>query len=105
METLNLAEGGVVYERLAETFENRFPENNWGWVAGATQVEDLKRLRAKSPNRWFLIPGVGAQGGTVAEALEGARSPDGEVRGIMNASRSILFASKGPDWRWNCNRM
>ena len=104
VKTLKLAEGDSVYEHLAVTFENRFPKKNWGWVAGATQVEDLKKLRVKSPDRWLLIPGVGAQGGAVAEALEGARSPDGEVRGILNASRSILYASSGGDFKVEARR-
>ena len=99
IETLELAQGGSVYEQLAETFEAKFPQDNWGWVAGATQIEDLKKLRAKSPERWLLIPGVGAQGGAAAESLEGAKTPTGEVRGILNASRSILYASSGGDFK------
>lgn len=98
VEKLETQAGGRVFERLATTFEESFPQPNWGWVAGATQVEEMKDLRRRSPDRWLLIPGVGAQGGSLEESLDAARDSGGTVRGLVNASRSILYASSGRDY-------
>lgn len=98
IEKKKLENGQSVFEHLAEVFEERFAEPNWGWVAGATQISEMKQLREMSPNRWLLIPGVGAQGGGVAEAMEGARCPEGQPLAVINASRSILYASSGKDF-------
>lgn len=91
--------GRPLFEAVAEELENHFPSENWGWVAGATQAHEMKRLRAKSPERWFLIPGVGAQGGGVEESMENSVSRSGARLAVINASRSILYASAGPDYR------
>ncbi|MCA9432358.1 MAG: orotidine-5'-phosphate decarboxylase [Candidatus Omnitrophica bacterium] len=87
-----------VFEAMASIFESEFPQPNWGWVAGATQVEEMKALRSKSPDRWLLIPGVGAQGGSLEESLEASKDTKGRIRGLVNASRSILYASNGSDY-------
>jgi orotidine-5'-phosphate decarboxylase len=94
-----MPEGRRVFEELAALLEGRFPEPNWGWVAGATQLEPMEALRAASPKRWFLIPGVGAQGGELGKALQASRSPEGTTLALVNASRSILYASPGADYQ------
>jgi orotidine-5'-phosphate decarboxylase len=98
IEKKRLENGQAVFEHLAEVFEEKFPQFNWGWVAGATQISEMRCLRALSANRWLLIPGVGAQGGGVSEALESSRSPEGNPLAVINASRSILYASEGADF-------
>lgn len=98
VEKLDTQAGGKVFECLATTFEEIFPQPNWGWVAGATQVEEMRDLRRRSPDRWLLIPGVGAQGGSLEESLDAARDSDGTIRGLVNASRSILYASSGREY-------
>jgi orotidine-5'-phosphate decarboxylase len=60
-----------------------------GAVVGATVAEDARALRACMPSAWFLVPGVGAQGGSAAQALAGMRS-DG-LGALPVASRSLLF--------------
>lgn len=67
-----------------------------GAVVGATYPEELKYLRTLMPHAIFLIPGYGAQGGT-AEDVKYGFIPDG-TGAIVNASRSIIYASKGKDW-------
>lgn len=99
VEKLTTTEGVRVFEKLASTFEEIFPQPNWGWVAGATQIGEMKGLRDRSPDRWLLIPGVGAQGGSLQESLEASRDSSGKIRGLVNASRSILYASSGEDYR------
>ncbi len=68
-----------------------------GAVVGATYPEELKYLRTLMPHCIFLIPGYGAQGGTAADTKHGFL-PDG-TGAIVNASRSIIFAGKGKDWK------
>lgn len=68
-----------------------------GAVVGAPYPEELKYLRTTMPHAPFLIPGYGAQGGTAREAALGF-IPDG-TGAIVNASRSILYASAKEDWK------
>lgn len=68
-----------------------------GAVVGATYPEELKYLRTLMPHVPFLIPGYGAQGGTAEDCRHGFL-PDG-TGAIINASRSIIYASKGKDWK------
>ena len=67
-----------------------------GAVVGATYPEEMTYLRTLMPHCIFLIPGYGSQGGTAADVKRGFL-PDG-TGAIVNASRSIIFASKGKDW-------
>jgi orotidine-5'-phosphate decarboxylase len=60
-----------------------------GAVVGAQRGDEAAALRAAMPSAWFLVPGVGAQGGGAAEALAGARS-DG-LGSLVVSSRSLLF--------------
>ena len=65
-----------------------------GFVVGATRPEALAELRSLAPEVPFLIPGVGTQGGSVDEVL----SANGGAPLLVSASRSILYASSGPDF-------
>lgn len=62
-----------------------------GLVAGATQSERLAQIRAAAPDRWFLVPGVGAQGGDLQATLANGLDAHGS-RALIAASRSILYA-------------
>jgi len=62
-----------------------------GFVVGATQVGALKGVRRLAPHHWLLAPGVGAQGGDLAEALDAGLDENGRGM-IMPVSRSILYA-------------
>jgi len=71
-----------------------------GAVVGATWPDQARRLRALMPDTVFLVPGYGAQGGSAADALAGAR---GDGRGVLiNSSRGIIaawMATKTADWQ------
>jgi len=67
-----------------------------GLVVGATAPDALAELRADAPALPFLVPGVGAQGGDPATVMDAAATDDGPV--LVNSSRSILYASEGPDY-------
>ena len=94
----------VVHEHLAQLVESwgmrHLGKNNMsfvGAVVGATYPEELKYLRTIMPHIPFLIPGYGAQGGT-AQNVKYGFIPDGSGA-IVNASRSIIYASNGKDWK------
>lgn len=95
----------AVHEHLAQLTESWGaqqigPKTNLslvGAVVGATYPEELKYLRTLMPHIPFLIPGYGAQGGTAADVAKGF-IPDG-TGAVVNASRSIIFASNGKDWK------
>lgn len=67
-----------------------------GLVVGATDRDALRQLRTTCPTLPFLIPGVGAQGGDPEAVVAAAATDDGLV--LVNSSRSILYASSGPDY-------
>jgi orotidine-5'-phosphate decarboxylase len=67
-----------------------------GIVVGATAPEALAELRDDCPTLPFLIPGVGAQGGSPGEVVDAAETNDGPI--LVNSSRSILYASEGDDY-------
>lgn len=70
-----------------------------GAVVGATKLADAAALRAIMPGQFFLIPGYGAQGGTI-EAIRSMRREDGPGRGgiLVNASRSVSYPSGEGAW-------
>lgn len=69
-----------------------------GFVVGATYPGDVAAVRAIAPRAPILLPGVGAQAGDLESAVRAGITADGE-RAIVNASRTILYASQGPDWQ------
>jgi uridine monophosphate synthetase len=80
-----------LYEHVAYLAQQWNCGNNIGLVVGATQPEALRRVRAAAPELWFLVPGVGTQGGDLATALQSGLRPDG--KGILvNISRAISRA-------------
>ena len=60
------------------------------FVVGATQAESLQKIRNIVPDHFLLVPGVGAQGGSLAEVYRYGKNAD--VGLLVNASRSIIFA-------------
>ena len=67
--------------------------SNLGLCMGATYLDDLKEARKLCPEMIFLVPGVGAQGGSLEESVNaGLRESDDRDGIIINASRSIIYA-------------
>jgi orotidine-5'-phosphate decarboxylase len=94
-ETLQV-DGSPVYEHvLQKTASWGTPENTM-FVVGATRAEMLGAVRAIVPSHFLLVPGVGAQGGSLEEVMR--HGMNDEVGLLINASRSILYASSGTDF-------
>jgi orotidine-5'-phosphate decarboxylase len=66
------------------------------YVIGATRAEMLAEVRAIVPEHFLLVPGVGAQGGSLSEVARYGMNSDCGL--LVNASRSIIFASKDEDF-------
>ena len=91
VQNLRLQDGRPLYEHVAQLAQNWNTRGNLGLVVGATQPQALARLRALAPNLWFLVPGVGAQGGDLEQALTAGL--DAEQLGMLvNVSRSLARA-------------
>lgn len=88
---------GPLFEVVARTAVGWSSEGACGLVVGATHPEDLPRVRALAPDLPFLVPGVGSQGGDPSEIVAQAATADGAGL-LINASRSILYASSGSDF-------
>ena len=88
-----LVDGQPLYERVVEQCVAAFPAEQCGFVVGSTYPAEAKRLRALAPDRLFLMPGVGAQGGDVASIAAALDAHGGGV--LPSSSRSILFAGSG----------
>lgn len=71
--------------------------SNLGFVVGATKSTDIRTVRTLAPEIPFLVPGIGAQGGSVEDVIKYGCTPDG-YGVLINASRSILYASQGKDF-------
>ena len=98
-ELQDLSVGGRrLYEVVAEMSAQRWnTRGNCGLVAGATYPADLAAVRALAPGLPLLVPGVGAQGGDVAQAVTSGQSADGTGL-LVSSSRGILYASAGADF-------
>lgn len=88
-------DGKPLYEVVAEKSKLWNSNKNVGLVAGATFPEELGRIRELCPDMPILIPGVGAQGGDLARAVEFGAKGGGC---LINSSRGIIYASKRRDF-------
>jgi orotidine-5'-phosphate decarboxylase len=89
--------GEALYQRVLERAQEWGHSGNLMFVVGATRPDFLRKVRAIAPDNFLLVPGVGAQGGSVAQVLQHGWGSDGPEL-LINASRSILFASSGGDF-------
>lgn len=87
---LKLDDGQLLYEKVLKTVSSWASPDNMMFVVGATRTEQLKHVREILPDHFFLIPGVGAQGGTVKDVAEATLTKDYGI--LINSSRSIIFA-------------
>jgi orotidine-5'-phosphate decarboxylase len=89
-ETLTLANGKHLYEQVLETAAGWGTVDNTMFVVGATRAETLAGIRRIVPDHFLLVPGVGAQGGSLREvARHGMNNRCGL---LVNSSRAIIYA-------------
>lgn len=98
LQDLLLADGRPLYMHVAQRARDEWnAHGNVGLVVGATHPAVLRDVRALCPTMPLLVPGVGAQGGDVIAAVQAAVDAAGD-NVIINASRSIMYASSGSDF-------
>ena len=88
--------GQMLYEKVIQTSRDWKGSERLMYVVGATKASALKNIRALIPNSFLLIPGVGAQGGSLTEVAENGLSEN--VGLLVNSSRGIIYASQGKDF-------
>jgi orotidine-5'-phosphate decarboxylase len=85
-----------LYETVLTTSSLWGSEQNIMYVIGATQAEEFESIRKIIPNYFLLVPGVGAQGGSLKDISEKAMIADCGL--LVNASRAIIYASPGENF-------
>ena len=85
-----------LYQRVLETSKQWGNEENMMYVVGATKSEMFDDVRRIVPGSFLLVPGVGAQGGSLEEVCKHGLNNDCGL--LVNSSRGIIYASNGPDF-------
>ena len=95
-QTLEVNEEKKLFEKVIEKSQQWGSSENMMYVVGATRGETIQQVRNAVPNHFFLVPGVGAQGGSLEDVFRyGANQNCGL---LVNSSRGIIFASSGKDF-------
>ena len=85
-----------LYEEVLSETAAWGTEENLMFVIGATKAEELSSIRKIIPQHFLLIPGVGAQGGSLADVVKYGMTKECGL--LINASRAIIYASGGEDF-------
>jgi orotidine-5'-phosphate decarboxylase len=84
------------YELVFEKAMEWGREENLMFVVGATRDDQLDHIRKLAPNHFFLVPGVGAQGGNLGGVSRYGLNQDGGL--LVNVSRAVIYAGSGEDF-------
>ena len=85
-----------LYKKVILKSQDWGTTENLMYVVGATRIEQLTEIRQIAPEHFLLIPGVGAQGGSLKEVAEKTLIKDYGI--LINSSREIIYASSGEDF-------
>jgi orotidine-5'-phosphate decarboxylase len=88
--------GQPLYEKVMRTSMTWASPEQLMFVVGATHPEKFKEIRRIAPEHFLLVPGIGAQGGDLAEVSQYGWNEYGGL--LVNSSRGILYASSGADF-------
>jgi orotidine-5'-phosphate decarboxylase len=88
----------ALFENVISTSSQWGTDENMMYVVGATRVEAMQRIRKICPNHFLLVPGVGAQGGSLNDVFENLHN--NSIGLLVNSSRQILYASSGKDFAY-----
>ena len=89
-------EGEELYRTVIKTSKTWKNSQNLMYVVGATKAEYFTEIRQLIPNSFILVPGVGAQGGSLQEVCKHGMSEN--IGLLINSSRGIIYASNGKDF-------
>ena len=85
-----------LFEKVLKTSQQWGTEENMMYVVGATQGKMFEDIRSIAPHHFLLVPGVGAQGGSLEEVCKYGMNKDCGL--LVNSSRGIIYASSGEDF-------
>lgn len=85
------ADGEYLFEKVIKESLNWETQGNVMFVVGATRSDQITQVRKKVPGHFFLVPGVGFQGGSLRDISKGGLNKEGGL--LVNVSRSIIYAS------------
>jgi orotidine-5'-phosphate decarboxylase len=88
--------GKPLYQEVLKTASQYKNSDRLMYVVGATKAEYLKEIREIVPNSFLLVPGVGAQGGSLEEVVKYGKND--QIGLLINSSRGIIYASNGEDF-------
>jgi orotidine-5'-phosphate decarboxylase len=91
-----MIEGQELYKKVLETSRNYAGTHNLMYVVGATKAEYLSKIRQIIPESFLLVPGIGAQGGSLEEVCKYGMTKD--VGLLVNSARGIIYKSQGQDF-------
>ena len=94
-QTKNI-DGEALYKTVIKTSKTWKNSQNLMYVVGATKEEYFAEIRKIVPNSFLLVPGVGAQGGSLQEVCKYGMNEN--VGLLINSSRGIIYASNGKDF-------
>lgn len=86
----------ALYEKVIESVCRWGNPDNLMFVVGATRASDVAHIRTLIPEHFLLVPGVGAQGGSLEDVSRAGLNRDCGL--LVNASRAIIYASQGVDY-------
>jgi orotidine-5'-phosphate decarboxylase len=90
------SDGIKLFEEVLSRSKNWGSNENMMFVVGATKAEMLSSIRKIVPDHFLLVPGIGAQGGSLQEVAKYGLTKDCGL--LVNSSRNIIYASKGTDF-------
>jgi orotidine-5'-phosphate decarboxylase len=93
----------LLYEKVMKTAAQWGSTENLMYVVGATQADEFINIRKITPDHFYLVPGVGAQGGSLKEISEKAMNKDVGI--LVNVSRAVIFASNGEDFAFKAGEV
>ncbi|WP_038029325.1 orotidine-5'-phosphate decarboxylase [Thermonema rossianum] len=95
-QELPLDDGRKLYEAVIQKSSTWASHERMMYVVGATQPEAMRHIRQLAPRHFFLVPGIGAQGGDLRSVLQYGSNAAGGL--LINSSRGIIYASNKHDF-------
>ncbi|HAP02307.1 MAG TPA: orotidine-5'-phosphate decarboxylase [Bacteroidetes bacterium] len=89
-------ETGWLFEKVIRTSQRWANHERMMYVVGATHPEEIAHIRSLAPEHFFLVPGVGAQGGSLQEVARNGMNKNCGL--LVNSSRNIIYASSTNDF-------
>ena len=88
--------GEMLFEKVLRTSQKWGSDQNMMYVVGATQGKSFENVRSIVPNHFLLVPGVGAQGGSLEEVCKYGMNDECGL--LVNASRAVIFADSSEEY-------